>query len=62
MGEDFARYLQLIPGAFFRIGIRNEELGAVYPLHNKKFRLDESALETALKLCLGIYLKETKQL
>lgn len=62
VGEDFARYLQLIPGAFFRIGIRNEELGAVYPLHNKKFRLDESALETALKLCLGIYLKETKQL
>ena len=62
VGEDFARYLQLIPGAFFRIGIRNEELGAVYPLHNKNFRLDESALETALKLCLGIYLKETKQL
>ncbi len=62
VGEDFARYLQIVPGAFFRVGIRNPQIGAVYPLHNKMFRLDESALNTALKLCLGIYLKETDQL
>lgn len=62
VGEDFARYLQVVPGAFFRIGIRNPQIGAVYPLHNKMFRLDESALNTALKLSLGIYLKETNQL
>lgn len=62
VGEDFARYLQVVPGAFFRIGIHNPQIGAVYPLHNKMFRLDESALNTALKLSLGIYLKETNQL
>lgn len=62
VGEDFARYLQVVPGAFFRIGIRNPQLGAVYPLHNKMFRLDESALNAALKLYLGIYMKETNQL
>ena len=62
VGEDFARYLQVVPGAFFRIGIRNPQIGAIYPLHNKMFRLDESALNTALKLSLGIYLKETNQL
>lgn len=62
VGEDFARYLQKVPGAFFRVGIRNEDIGAVYPLHNKMFRLDESALSVALKLYLGIYLKETHQI
>lgn len=62
VGEDFARYLQLVPGAFFRVGIRNPQIGAVYPLHNKMFKLDESALSIALKLYLGIYLKETHQI
>ena len=62
VGEDFSRYLQKVPGAFFRVGIRNEDIGAVYPLHNKMFRLDESALSVALKLYLGIYLKQTEQL
>ena len=61
VGEDFSRYLQKVPGAFFRVGIRNEDIGAVYPLHNKMFRLDESALSIALKLYLGIYLKQTQQ-
>lgn len=62
VGEDFARYLQRVPGSFFRVGIRNSELGAVYPLHNKNFRLDESALKQALLLYLGLYLKETGQI
>ena len=62
VGEDFARYLQKVPGAFFRVGIRNESIGAVYPLHNSHFALDEAALSTALQVYLGIYLLETKQL
>ncbi len=62
IGEDFARYLEKVPGAFFNIGIRNPEIDAVYPLHNRFFKLDEEALKTALTMYLGIYMKETMQL
>ncbi len=43
-GEDFAHYLEALPGAFLRIGVRNEGAGIVHPLHNSRFNLDESAL------------------
>ncbi|MFZ3576869.1 M20 metallopeptidase family protein [Virgibacillus sp. DJP39] len=43
-GEDFSFYANEIPGVFFRLGVRNEEKNAVYPLHNPKFDLDEAAL------------------
>ena len=39
--EDFAYYLEKVPGAFFFLGIRNEEIGATEPLHNDKFMVDE---------------------
>ncbi|WP_456341480.1 M20 metallopeptidase family protein [Thermovibrio sp.] len=43
-GEDFSVYLQHVPGTFIRLGIRNEEKGIVYPLHNPRFDVDEDAL------------------
>ncbi len=43
-GEDFSFYLQEVPGTFIRLGIRNEEKGIIYPLHNSKFDVDEDAL------------------
>lgn len=43
-GEDFAFYAREIPGMFFRLGIRNEAKGSVYPLHHPKFDIDEDAL------------------
>ncbi|MCK9905328.1 amidohydrolase, partial [Frankia sp. Cpl3] len=33
-GEDFAYYLQKVPGTFFFVGGRNPELNAVYPHHH----------------------------
>ncbi len=62
VGEDFSRYLQRVPGAFFRVGIRNPALEAVYPLHNSLFRIDEEGMRAALEAFLGIYLMETGQL
>ncbi len=38
-GEDFAYYLQKVPGAFYRLGV-----GPNYPLHNSKFAPDERVL------------------
>ncbi|WP_246206651.1 M20 metallopeptidase family protein [Virgibacillus ihumii] len=43
-GEDFSFYANEIPGVFFRLGVRNEQKQAVYPLHHPKFDLDENAL------------------
>ena len=43
-GEDFAFYLQKVPGVFVFLGARNESKGAMYPHHHKKFNMDEDAL------------------
>lgn len=44
--DDFAFYCEKCPSVYFRLGIRNEEVGSVYPLHHPKFRVDESTLST----------------
>ncbi|MEO1075322.1 MAG: M20 family metallopeptidase [Bacteroidota bacterium] len=42
--EDFAWYLQEIPGSFYRLGTRNEARGIVHGLHTPRFDIDEEAL------------------
>lgn len=42
--DDFAFYSERCPSVYFRLGIRNEEIDAIYPLHHPKFRVDETAL------------------
>ncbi len=42
--DDFAFYSEKRPSVYFRLGIRNEAIDAVYPLHHPQFRVDESAL------------------
>jgi len=43
-GEDFARFLEHVPGAMVWIGIRNSEIGSTHFLHSPHFRLDEDCL------------------
>jgi amidohydrolase len=43
--EDFGYYTQVIPGCFFRLGVRNEAAGIVHNVHTPKFNIDESAIE-----------------
>jgi amidohydrolase len=43
-GEDFACYVEKIPGAMFRLGIRNKRIGADKPWHSPEFIADEEAL------------------
>jgi len=61
-GEDFARYLQHVPGAFFRLGICNEEKGTCIPQHNTRFDVDDDSLSIGMKvLCLSaLYALEDK--
>ncbi|XP_010532197.1 PREDICTED: IAA-amino acid hydrolase ILR1-like 6 [Tarenaya hassleriana] len=42
--EDFAFYSEIIPSAFYFIGIRNEELGSVHIGHSPHFTIDEDML------------------
>ena len=49
-GEDFAYYLEKIPGAFFRLGCRNEEKGIVHPLHSSQFNIDEDVLPFGVEM------------
>lgn len=43
-GEDFAEYLDLVPGAFAFLGVGNPACGAIYPQHSCRYVIDESAL------------------
>ena len=49
-GEDFSRYLQIVPGAFFRLGVCNEEKGTCVPQHNTRFDVDDDALVIGMKI------------
>ncbi|WP_456444240.1 M20 metallopeptidase family protein [Thermococcus sp.] len=53
--EDFAYYLQRVPGAFLALGIRNEEKGIIYPHHHPRFDIDEDVLHlgTAMEVALA---------
>lgn len=46
--EDFAHYTKKYKGAFFFFGIRSEEKGCTYSLHNPKFNIDESTFGPTL--------------
>jgi amidohydrolase len=43
-GEDFAYFLQKIPGTYFFTGSANKEKGFIYPYHHPKFDIDEKSL------------------
>lgn len=43
-GEDFAFFMDKVPGAVALLGIRNEACGAVYAQHSCHYTVDESAL------------------
>lgn len=42
--EDFAFFAEHVPGAFYHLGVRNDETGCVYPIHHPRFDLDERSL------------------
>jgi amidohydrolase len=58
-GEDFAYYLQKVPGCFFFVGAGNEDKGAVHPHHHPRFDIDEDALSVGVEALLATYLQYT---
>ncbi|MBK5242773.1 amidohydrolase, partial [Clostridium sp.] len=50
VGEDFAEYLNRVPGLIAFVGVRNEAKGACYPQHHPMYSVDEDALEIGAEL------------
>jgi amidohydrolase len=50
-GEDFAYYLQRVPGAFAFLGIGD---GRPHPHHNARFDIDERALPIGVRLMVEV--------
>lgn len=46
--EDFGYYTQVIPGCFFRLGVRNEAKGIIHNVHTPRFDIDERAIEIGM--------------
>ena len=45
--EDFAYYLQLVPGVFAQFGVREKAQSEVIPWHSSRFSIDEKAIPLA---------------
>jgi amidohydrolase len=56
-GEDFAYYLEKVPGTFFFTGAKPPETETPYPHHHPKFDFDENAMLIAAKTLGAVTLK-----
>ncbi len=43
--DDFASYLEKIPGCFYRLGVGNQKKGITHSVHHPQFDIDEEALK-----------------
>lgn len=55
--EDFAYFAAAVPGAFFKLGCRNEEKQIVYDGHTTLFDIDEEALKIGVAMQVGNVLR-----
>ena len=53
-GDDFSAYLADVPGCYAFIGAGGEAAGATYPHHHPRFRIDERALATGVRLHVDV--------
>lgn len=50
--EDMSEYMNVVPGCFFFVGVRNEEQGINHSIHHPLFDIDETALEIGAETIL----------
>jgi amidohydrolase len=53
-GEDFAYYLEKVPGAFFFVGVKPPDVAEYPTLHSDRFDFTDSAMEVGTKMYLGL--------
>ncbi len=59
--EDTADFIEKVPGAMAFLGVGSEACGAVWPQHNSKFCVDESALIDGVKLYVQVAMDHNAQ-
>jgi len=52
--EDFAYYLERVPGCFMFVGAGNAACGAVHPHHHPRFDIDERAMLSTARLLVAM--------
>jgi amidohydrolase len=60
--EDFAYFLQEVPGTYFWVGGRNEEINAIYDHHHPKFDVDERSMLNIGKMFIATIFDEQRRL
>jgi amidohydrolase len=60
-GDDFSAYLAGAPGCYAFIGAGDEASGATFPHHHPRFRIDERALATGVRLHVDVALRALKE-
>jgi amidohydrolase len=55
--EDFAYFLQKVPGSFYKLGCGNKEKGIDKPIHNNQFNIDEDCIKIGLAVHVSTVLK-----
>lgn len=48
LGDDFGEYRKIAPVCYMKVGVKNEEIGAVHAHHHPRFMIDENALPRAV--------------
>lgn len=61
-GEDFSRFLNEIPGAFFWLGCAREGVEVQRPLHDAEFYLNEDCLEIGVDLMMDVAVQALRKL
>jgi len=60
-GEDMSFFINAAPGAFYRLGVRNEAQGKTYGHHHPRFDVDEDALATGVAMHAAVALRFLEQ-
>ena len=55
--EDMAYYFQQVPGAFYNIGVGNEERGITVGVHHPRFDMDEASLAVGVEVMTAVTLR-----
>ncbi|MBM7585731.1 amidohydrolase [Bacillus pakistanensis] len=61
-GEDFSRFLQQYPGAFYWLGASVSDTSQQYPLHDSRFKLNEEALIKGVELMVQLAVDTLKKI
>jgi metal-dependent amidase/aminoacylase/carboxypeptidase family protein len=53
-GEDFAYYLEKVPGCFFLVGVQPDRNRPYPPLHSDRYDFTDGAMDVGMAMFLGL--------